>query len=69
MDTNFAKWAPRCFLYERDTPKSEKISEQLRNHFVKEQIEDHRSLLNLNNVRKYLGVLDVRIINNFQIFF
>lgn len=52
MDKNFVKWAPRCFLYERDTPNSKHISEQLRQHFVKDQIEDHRSLLNLNNVTK-----------------
>lgn len=52
MDTNFAKWAPICFLYERDTPKSNSISAQLRNHFLQEKIEDHRSLLNLNHVNE-----------------
>lgn len=50
MDQNFSKWAPICFLYEQDTPKSRLISHQLRQNFLKEQIEDHRALLNLNSV-------------------
>lgn len=51
MDTNFAKWAPISFLYERDSPKSNSISKKLRKIFLKEKIEDHRSLSSLNNVR------------------
>lgn len=51
MDQNFAKWAPICFLYEINTTKSHSISAQLRNYFLKDKIEDHRSLLNLNNVK------------------
>lgn len=51
IDTKFMKWAPICFLYERDTPKSRIILTQQRQHFLKMQIEDHRSLLNLNNVK------------------
>lgn len=51
MNTNFTKWAPISFLYERDSPKSIAISKKLRKAFLKEEIEDHRSLLNLNNVR------------------
>ncbi|XP_031625316.1 esterase E4 [Contarinia nasturtii] len=50
VNDNFSKWAPICFLYERDTLNSQYISEQLRHHFLKEPVEDHRSLLNLNQL-------------------
>lgn len=64
MDQNFLKWAPICFLYEQDTPKSNLISHQLRQHFLKEQIEDHRSLLNLNNVIMLCIVVSLNVCNN-----
>lgn len=64
MDQNFLKWAPICFLYEQDTPKSNLISHQLRQNFLKEQIEDHRSLLNLNNVIMLCILFSLNVCNN-----
>lgn len=50
MDQNFSKWAPICFLYETNTKNPKFISDQLRQTFLKEQIEDYRSLQRLNQV-------------------
>lgn len=50
MNENFTKWAPICFLYERDTLQSKWISMKLKEKFLKQQIEDQSSLASLNNV-------------------
>lgn len=72
MNINFDKWAPICFLYERNTEKSKRISQQLKKNFLNENIEDERSLMKLNNViylRFYSKVVTfMSIFHFFQLF-
>lgn len=51
MNVNFNKWAPICFLYERESKKSMEISQELKKGFLSENIEDERSLMKLNYVK------------------
>lgn len=51
MDQHFSKWAPICFLYEKNAKNLKFISDQLRQTFLKEKIEDYRSLQSLNQVK------------------
>lgn len=50
MNDNFSKWAPICFLYERDTQRSKWISSELKKRFLDDEIKDHTSTPSLNNV-------------------
>lgn len=50
MNVEFEKWAPICFLFERNTKRSKQISHELKQHFLNETVEDERSLMKLNHV-------------------
>lgn len=52
MDANFTIVAPICFLYDRESNWSARISKELREQFLYGPILDNKSLPELNNVNE-----------------
>lgn len=71
MNVNFEKWAPICFLYERNSEKSKKVSKHLKKQYhLHGNIEDERTLLKLNHVQIFRAFCYRNVHDNyfFQLF-
>lgn len=61
MITQFDKWAPVCFLYERDTPKSKEISSKLRRHYFDTESADWLQFDGFKDVSRFSSAFIVNI--------
>lgn len=54
INSNFEKWAPVAFVYEKDTEQSRKVSRGLKKAYFNDKPIDKSQFDNLSKVRKGL---------------